>query len=82
MGVIGSRSGALRIARLASQKIFIIGLLEGASPGFYGKPINMGNTEGIYWLNEGDVINEEMLDIPHLIKNTNPSVAEIINNII
>ncbi|MBT3542593.1 MAG: hypothetical protein HN486_03815 [Flavobacteriaceae bacterium] len=47
MGVVGSRSGTLRFCRTASHKIFVIGLVDGIHSGFYGKPINMGNSEGI-----------------------------------
>ena len=82
MGVVGSRSGTLRFCRTASHKIFVIGLVDGIHSGFYGKPINMGNSDGIYWLNEDDTITKKTFDVPHLSKNTNPTVAEILMNIL
>jgi hypothetical protein len=82
MGIVGSRSGGLKIARIASQKIFVIGLVDGVESDFYGKPINMGDSEGIHWLSEGDVLTKEKFDVPHLSKNENPTIAEILNNIL
>lgn len=82
MGVVGSRSGSLRFARTASKKNFVIGLVDGINSGFYGKPNNMGNSKGIHWLNEGDVITKKILDVPQLSKNTNPTIAEILTEIL
>ena len=61
--------------------MFIIGLAD-MTKGLFSHPWAMGSTEGIHWLRERDSIKKEMLDAPRLAKNENPSISEIINDIL
>ena len=82
IGVIGSTSNSLRYARVAASDIFVIGL-HGAGPGGgWSLPVCMGDTTGICWLEEGETFTDATLDMPILGKNENPSVAEVLLEIV
>jgi hypothetical protein len=78
MGVVGSPSGALRFARAASSKIFVIGLVNATQPGFFSLPLGMGDTKGIHWLEAGNTLDEKSLTPPQLKNNPNPTVSNIL----
>ena len=81
MGAVCTFSSAIRILRNGSPDMFIIGLAD-MTKGLFSHPWAMGSTEGVHWLRERDSFKKEMLNAPRLVKNENPSISEIINDIL
>jgi len=82
MGVVGSPSTGLRFSREAAQNIFVIGIANAAQQNFHSHPLVLGNTEGIHWLYEGDILDEKFLNLPKLPKKEHPSIGEILIKIL
>src|SRR4029078_2565596 len=81
VGVLGAYSGALRVARAASSRIFVIGLLHAGEPSAIEEPWVLGNAEGIRWIDEHRSIEAEDLQVPALTLIARPCAADVLRQL-
>lgn len=81
-GIVGSPSGALRVARAFNPSMFIIGLPNLCDGDFGDQEWLLGKGEGIRWVREGETVNMEKLSPPVPPAHTRPSVANILLNLL
>lgn len=81
-GIIGSPSGALRVARAFDPSIFIVGLPNLCDGDFGDQTWLLGKGEGIQWVEEGEAITVEKLHPPAVASNMRPTVSDILLNLL
>lgn len=78
VGMIGSPSAAMRIARALNKSMFIIGLANCSDGDLYDQSWAVGEGEGIHWVWEGEAVTAEQLQPPRMAEDQRPTVVDIL----